>query len=343
MEGHRAALEAWLAARAGAASARVSGLAKLSGGAIQENWALDVAFEGGSRPGGLALVLRTDAPSGVAESLGRAEEFALFSAAHAAGVTVPEPLWLDAEGAVTGRPLFVMARVRGVAAGHLLVRAMAEGGAQGPAAGAALARTLGVELARIHTITPPRAELGFLGAVPENPGLAAVAEFRRWLDGHRVPHPILEWGLRWLERNAPPPGPPVLCHNDFRTGNYMVEGARLTAVLDWEFAAWGDAQADLGWFCAPCWRFGALAAEAGGIAPREAFYAGYEAAGGRVDRPRARYWEVMATLRWAVIALQQAERHVSGGERSLELALTAHVLPALELDIMEMTAEESHA
>ncbi|WP_346728845.1 phosphotransferase family protein [Paroceanicella profunda] len=342
MEAWQAALEDWLAGQAGARAARITRMAKLSGGAIQQNWALDMRFEGGERPGDQALVLRTDAPSSVAESLGRAEEFALFRAAHAAGVTVPEPLWLDARGAVTGRPLFVMARAPGVAAGHLLVRAMAPGGAQGPEAGAALARSLGAELARIHSIRPPRAGLDFLGTPPEHPALAAVAEFRRWLDGHRAPHPVLEWGLRWLERTAPPPGPPVLCHNDFRTGNYMVEGARLTAVLDWEFAAWGDGMADIGWFCAPCWRFGA-AAEAGGIAGREAFYAGYEAAGGRLERAGVRYWEVMATLRWAVIALQQAERHVSGGERSLELALTAHVLPALELDIMDMTGEDSDA
>ena len=49
----------------------------------------------------------------------------------------------------------------------------------------------------------------------------------------------------------------------------------------------------------------------------------------------------MATLRWAIIALQQAERHVSGGETSLELALTAHVVPGLELDLLAMTREDA--
>ncbi len=54
---------------------------------------------------------------------------------------------------------------------------------------------------------------------------------------------------------------------------------------------------------------------------------------------RLGYWEVMAHVRWAVIALQQAERHASGAQESLELALTAHVVPELELEILDRTRE----
>lgn len=330
MEDRRDALAAWLAEQAGAATARIMALDKLSGGAIQENWALDVDFDGRRE----ALVVRTDAPSGVSVSLGRPEEFALFRAAFAAGVTVPEPLWQDAAGTALGKPFFVMRRIAGTAAGHRLVKA--------PPAG--LAERLGRELARIHTITPPRADLAFLGTPPDNHALAWVTTFRAWLDGHSAAHPVLEWGLRWLERNAPPAGPMVLSHNDFRTGNIMVEGANVTGILDWEFAGWGDPLADIGWFCAPCWRFGARQHTAGGIGAREDFVRAYEAESGRpVDRRLLPYWEAMGTLRWAIIALQQAERHVSGGETNLELALTAHVVPDLELDILDMTREDPHA
>ena len=38
----------------------------------------------------------------------------------------------------------------------------------------------------------------------------------------------------------------------------------------------------------------------------------------------------MAHLRWAVIALEQGHRHVSGRELSLELALTGRMVPELE-------------
>jgi hypothetical protein len=42
----------------------------------------------------------------------------------------------------------------------------------------------------------------------------------------------------------------------------------------------------------------------------------------------------MATARWAVIALMQAARCFRDREPSLELALTAHVVPTLELDLL---------
>ena len=130
----------------------------------------------------------------------------------------------------------------------------------------------------------------------------------------------------------------TLVHQDFRTGNYMVDEGGLTGILDWEFAAWGDPMSDIGWFCARCWRFGNDALEAGGIAPRAPFYRGYERASGRTIEPgRVAFWEVMAHIRWATIALQQGAR-VSGGEDSLDLALTGRVYPPeLELAILDMT------
>ena len=147
--------------------------------------------------------------------------------------------------------------------------------------------------------------------------------------------------------NVPPPelrlfrapvGTVVLCHRDFRTGNYMVEDGRLTGILDWEFAGWGEPEEDIAWFCAKCWRFGAVDLEAGGIAPREPFTEAYEEASGRtLDSSRVAYWEVMAHVRWAVIACQQAARHLSGLEESLELALTQHVVPELELEVLRLT------
>ena len=44
----------------------------------------------------------------------------------------------------------------------------------------------------------------------------------------------------------------------------------------------------------------------------------------------------MAAVRWAVIALQQAERHLSGGQQSLELALTGRMVPEMEFDMLTL-------
>jgi aminoglycoside phosphotransferase (APT) family kinase protein len=118
-----------------------------------------------------------------------------------------------------------------------------------------------------------------------------------------------------------------------------VNEGRLAAVLDWEFAGWGDAREDLGWMLARCWRFARPDREAGGIGSAQDFLAGYLEAGGEPVSPDdTRYWQAMAHLRWAVIALQQAERHRSGAQRSLELALTAHIVPELEQEILDLTA-----
>ena len=324
----QARLQDFLTDEAGGA-VEITDLRRLPGGAIQENWLLDISVADGEWAGDHELVLRLDAASTVAASHGRAEEFLLLKEAHRAGVTVPAPCLLGAGGDILGRPFYVMHRVTGEAAGHRLVK-------QGPME--ALVRELGRELARIHSITPPREALSFLAVPDVSPALDAVARYRRYLDDLGAARPALEWGLRWLQRNAPGKSEIVLCHRDFRTGNYMVEDGRLTGILDWEFAGWGEPEEDIAWFCAKCWRFGAVDREAGGIAPREPFTEAYEEASGRtLDASRVAYWEVMAHVRWAVIACQQAARHLSGAEESLELALTQHVVPELELEVLRLT------
>ena len=78
-------LASWLATALGADEARIATLERLGGGAIQENWALDVELMGGSRAGHHALVLRTDAPTRVAVSWNRIQEYRILEAAHGWG------------------------------------------------------------------------------------------------------------------------------------------------------------------------------------------------------------------------------------------------------------------
>lgn len=246
---------------------------------------------------------------------------------------MPEPLFLCRDETVIGRPFYVMRRAAGTAVGQIIVKNMALGGDR-----AALTRRLGGELARIHAITPATRSFDFLGVAPDDPAAAELALFREHLAALGTPRPALEWGLRWLELNRPPPGDVVLAHHDFRTGNYMVDEHGLTAVLDWEFAGWSDPHEDIGWFCAACWRFGRRALEAGGIGTRADLYAGYEQeAGRRIEPERVFFWEVFAHVRWGVIALQQAARFLEDGEPSLDLALTGRRPPEMEWEILTMT------
>ena len=331
-----AAIAHWLQRETGAREVRITRLERLPGGAIQENWTLDVTIVGGEWAGVHEWVLRTDAPSFVVASLTRSQEFAVLRVAHANGVIVPQPLFVCGDDTVTGRQFFVMKRIAGIAAGHRLTR--------DPGLipdGEALAETLGANLARLHAIAPPQPALDRVLPPPKsNHALATVADYRAYVDTRNDAHPALEWALRWCEIHAPRPAAATLIHRDYRTGNYMVDAGRLTGVLDWEFAGWGDPSEDLGWFTARCWRFARPDLEAGGIARSEAFLDGYEGASGRqVTRRDLEYWQVMAQIRWAIIALQQGQRHLAGGERSLELALTGRIVHELEYEALTIIAK----
>ncbi len=326
----RAALARFLAAASGAERCTITALVPLTGGAIQENWGVDAVFAGGMLAGEQRLVLRAAGDTGVPSSLDRMQEFAVLKAAFAAGVTVPEPLFAAADPAIFGKPFFVMRRAAGYAAAHRITRDPA----LEPAL-PAIAEELGRQLARIHRIRPPRPDLGFLSP-PDTAGPEHhIAAFRRYLDQYAAPRPVLEWAMHWLETHRPAPAEAVLCHRDFRTGNYLVDGTQLTGILDWEFAGWSDPHEDIGWFCCRNWRFARLDREAGGIAARGSFYRGYEGESGRaIDPDRVRFWEAFASVRWAVIALQQCDRHRLHGERSLDLALTGRRAGECELALL---------
>jgi aminoglycoside phosphotransferase (APT) family kinase protein len=325
-------LEPWLLKVSDADSVTIIDMAKLSGGAIQENWSLSAAFSSGPMAGMQKLVVRTDALASVSVSHSRANEFSILRLAFDAGVKVPEPLWCCDDQNVLGLPFFVMRRIAGTAAGHKLTK--------DSGLGVDLLQSLAHELSLIHTIKPAHDVLTFLPVPEVNTALRDIEQYQKYLDEFNAPHPILEWGLSWLERNIPDGKELVLTHQDFRTGNYMVDDGQLTGILDWEFGAWGDPMSDIGWFCAKCWRFGANHKEAGGIGDREDFYKFYESQSGRnVDTDAVVYWEVMAHVRWAIVAIQQGNRFMVEGEQNLEAALTAHVVPELELEIMGMTGE----
>lgn len=326
-------LGVWLSATL-RCDAIVQGATKLTGGAIQQNWLIGCEIGGKRRE----LVLRKDAAATIKASHSRRDEFALIEISHAAGVRVPEPVAFCDDDTVLGGPFALMAKVGGVGFGPRIVKDLSLGGDR-----EALTAQLGRELAAIHAITPDSMgdarKLSFLGLPPASPAHAEISVLRAALDTLCASRPALEWGLRWAERNTPEATRTTLVHRDFRTGNYMVDTDGLTAILDWEFAGWGDPMADVGWFCAACWRFGRDDLEAGGIGTRTAFYGGYRDGGGSpINHEAVRFWEVMAHIRWAVIALQQGERHASGREFSLEHALTGRIAAELELAVLGMTA-----
>lgn len=335
----------WLRAELDATKLECRQIVKLSGGAIQENWRLRLQITGGPFEGQQDWVLRTDAPSAVAVSNSRIQEFCLLQAVYGQGVPVPRPICLCEDKAVFGRPFFLMTTVSGQAQGRKLVR-HPDLARTGPK----LVAQLGQIMARIHAITPQpvssdAADLSFL---PRDHGSAAnlqIAQMRKALDQLDSAHPVLEYALNWLEDHLPEwqgADGLVLCHRDFRTGNFLVDDGTCTALLDWEFAGWSDRHEDIGWLCARCWRFGNMHLSVGGLGPFSAFRQAYEQESGQLLNVTAiGYWQVMAEIRWAVIALQQAGRNHYGQELSLELALSGFLVPEMEDNMLTLIGEIS--
>src|SRR5436305_13621172 len=101
-----AALSRFLPGASGAEKVEVAACKLLAGGAIQENWGLDVFFSDGRLAGPQRLVLRTNAARGIPSSLPRLDEFAVLQAAFPAGVTVPAAPFACADPGAMRNQLF---------------------------------------------------------------------------------------------------------------------------------------------------------------------------------------------------------------------------------------------
>jgi aminoglycoside phosphotransferase (APT) family kinase protein len=309
----------------------ILGCARLSG-AVNENWHLRLRNLEGPDRAEQHWVLRTGATSALGVSLGRMQEFTLQRLAWQSGIRVAEPLFFSPATDVLPA-FFVMRFVPGSAHGPRLVKDDALVHDR-----ALLVADLGRMLARIHAL--PTERVATVMGSPKDSGLAAFLNgCRDYLSTHAAAHPVLEWGILWLTRFMPRDvRGDVPLHRDFRTGNFLVEDGTLSAILDWEFAGFGDPREDLGCFFARCFRFGRDDRKAGGLGMARDFLEGYaEISPRRFTYEDTLYFQVLAHLRFAIICLQQAERNLHG-EANLERGHAARTLPELEWEILNLTA-----
>ncbi|CAL76392.1 conserved hypothetical protein [Bradyrhizobium sp. ORS 278] len=305
----------------------VRGAAKLSGGASQETWRFDVVHPGGD----VAAILRRS-PKGYGAAPGRAagldNEAALMQLAHAAGVPSPEVLHVlrPSDDLGTG---FIMRRVEGETIARKILR-----DAEFADARPRLARQLGSIAAGIHGISREA-----LPALREMNATKEIAELAREYHSFDWPRPVFDLALRWLSQNDPGPSAEVtLVHGDFRNGNLIIGPDGVRAVLDWELAHLGDPMEDLGWICVNSWRFGEIDKPVGGFGAREELFAGYEAAGRKVDAGRVKFWEVMGTLRWGVMCCGMMQRFRIGPDHSMERAMIGRRASETEIDLLRLLA-----
>jgi aminoglycoside phosphotransferase (APT) family kinase protein len=308
------------------AGTSVDNLRALTGGASRTTWAFEAVTDGQRR----SLILRTGPPDDV--HAGMELEAHAQAAAAAAGAPVPHVLLADNSPAALGNPFLICDEINGETIVRRIQRQL--DGADKAGAREHLLRQCAQALAAIH-----RADTHAPGLTHED----QLVEWRQRLDAMGDTTATFEWGFRWLAAHRPEQSPTVLVHGDFRMGNLIVDGSDLAAVLDWELVHVGHAYEDLAWFCIRAWRFGAPSSQgAGGLGSIESFLVVYEQASATtVDRVAFHWWLVLATLRWGVICRFQAERHLSGQARSVELAAIGRRVCETEWDLLDLL-EETH-
>lgn len=283
----------------------IDGLVQLSGGASRETW----SFDADGRP----LILQRDRPGGGLRQVPAPVEANLLRAAARAGVPVPALV-------ENGPTWFVVERIDG----ETIARRILRDDDFAPAR-QAFAAECGRIAAAVHAIPVADAE----GLVEQG-----LSDLRQRFEAFGRSLPAFELAFRWLAANDPGHGRVGVVHGDFRLGNMIIRPDGIHALLDWEMAHLGDPVEDLGFLCVRSWRFGGPG-RVGGIGEADELLDAYAAAGGPVVTPdELRWWEVFGNLRWGVIALQQLETHLSGAQRSVELAAIGRRVFEVEQDVL---------
>ncbi|MEV8529149.1 phosphotransferase family protein [Streptomyces sp. NPDC052000] len=239
-------------------------------------------------------------------------------------VPVPRVRWLEEDPGPLGAPFFVMDRAEGRVPPDVMPYTY-EGNWLHEATDAERARlqdaTVSV-IARLHDQFPP-GETEFL--LPGGKGSAlsrhvgAQRDYYEWVvDG--VPRsPLIEAAFDWLDAHWPEDeGPAVLNWGDARIGNIVYDGFEPVAVLDWEMAACGPRELDLGWTVYLHRFFQDLTVSFGqrglpGFLRREDIERRYAQLTGHTPRDMD-FHTLYAALRHAVVMLRIAYRQLHFGE-----------------------------
>jgi aminoglycoside phosphotransferase (APT) family kinase protein len=283
---------------------------RLSGGASRETYLCE-------RGTGGRLILQCEhAGKPTGEPAGQAP---LLEAAAAAGVPVAAVVAHGRDDPVLGAAWTLVEAVPGTSdPARILAQ---EGSLQ-------LLESIAEALAAVHRMPADPA----LAPATEEP----LAQLRALHDHLDEPHPVFELAFRTLGADRGPERT-ALVHGDFRMGNLMIDGDRVTGVLDWELTHLGDPIEDLGWLCVPAWRFSRPENPAAGLGTREQLLDAYARhAGFAPSVDELRRWELTGTLRWGVICVMQAFSHLSGARRSVEHAVIGRRACEVEWDLLEL-------
>lgn len=174
--------------------------------------------------------------------------------ASKAAVPVPPLLWLEEDPSHLGAPFFVMRRVEGDVPPDVMPYTFGDNWFfdARPDEQDQLMRSSIEILGRIHSIPADDPDAAFLRI--DNSGDTALRRhvvdqwaFYEWVCSDGVRSPLIEEAFTWLDSHWPNEGAAVVSWGDSRIGNVMYRDFTPVAVLDWEMAAHGPREMDLGW------------------------------------------------------------------------------------------------
>jgi aminoglycoside phosphotransferase (APT) family kinase protein len=287
------------------------------GGNARQAWTCAASWQDGSGRHAEELILLVRG-AGSQVRTDPAREFGALDGLAQAGVRAPRIWGHDPDGRLFGGPAVLLERLPGRTDAVEYLRA-------DPAAGRARTLDLALALAELHAAPVPALDGDRSPSAPLQLARSQLVQWNeQFEEARREPCPTLSWLFGWLADHLVEPTRPVLVHGDFRVGNVLFRGDRITGILDWEMAHVGDPGEDLAWAYRALWspeRF----------VPLDEFAAVYEAAGGvRVPADALRWHRVFGEVKFAVISLRASRSFADGTAGNLRLVDRARtVIPAV--------------
>jgi aminoglycoside phosphotransferase (APT) family kinase protein len=233
----------------------------------------------------LRLCRRADAPSSIAW------QARVHAATRRSGIAAPAVLLAASDAAELGGAFLLLEQLPGRRLDFVLAES-------GPVATLRLTRAVAAQQAAIFRVAwRPRSlpnQFGLPGA------LGGFNSMQTWLNAAELEihsrrlsciRPLLDWLRRsgnLLGRHRP-----VFLHGDFHPRNLLSDGSRITGVLDWTAAGFGDPHEDIGWT-------GCVLAT---VSSAYQLYMSCINSVHPVDRDSLRYCEVWAAVRWLLLFL----------------------------------------
>lgn len=294
------------------------------------------------------LVLRME-PSASLIDTSRLREFQIIKALTG-HVPVPPAYWIDAEAAFLPYPAIIYGFVRGVtkpSAGTSGVSGV--GTTFPPSTRAALAQQFVDAMGAMHRFDWRNAELDAYDIPPLG---TAAAELqinwweRVWEEDAHEDVPLLRLAIAWMRRNLPVLDHVSLVHGDYRSGNFLYDETdnRITAILDWETAHFGDRHEDLVYMTNAPYRqvLDDGTCMLGGLMTEDALYATYEKATGLSVIPSSvKFYKVLNALKVVAVVLATGYRasRCAKTHQDVVLAWVMGFAPVV-LDDLRLTLED---